>query len=196
MQPAQKLKISKAQLRREFLAKRAILGQRYRNDATLLIEKRLEFVIHEKQKLNLQNKLIVACYSPFADELDLTNLYKKLQNHFVLAWPRLTEGDGLEFALSALDLLKPGKFGILQPDALEPVVIPDIIIVPALAFSKDGYRLGYGKGYYDRAIAQTRLKSCSVLTTGVCFSKLVVDSLPVEPHDQRVDIVISEADAG
>jgi 5-formyltetrahydrofolate cyclo-ligase len=80
------------------------------------------------------------------------------------------------------------SFGVSEPQgpALEPTVV-EFVIVPGLAFTADGCRLGYGAGFYDRFLASIP----GVPNAGVCFSEQLVDTLPMEPHDIRVDRVIS-----
>ena len=62
-----------------------------------------------------------------------------------------------------------------------------MIIVPGLAFSKDGYRLGYGKGHFDRYINNNK----DILTVGVCLKEQVIDNFPIELHDQKLNFIIS-----
>lgn len=67
----------------------------------------------------------------------------------------------------------------------------DLILVPGLAFTRDGRRLGRGKGYYDRLLANCLPRTRRI---GVCFETQIVAMLPEEPHDQRVDRVVTELD--
>jgi len=69
---------------------------------------------------------------------------------------------------------------------------PDVVIVPGLAFTAGGGRLGQGGGWYDRFLAAVR-PECT--TIGVCFAEQVVDELPLEPHDVRVDVVVTDEGA-
>ena len=73
-------------------------------------------------------------------------------------------------------------------DAIEPTW-PDVVLVPGLAFTATGGRLGQGGGWYDRFLADVR-PECT--TIGVCFAEQVVDELPIEPHDVAVDIVVTD----
>lgn len=91
------------------------------------------------------------------------------------------------------DLVK-GPFGIFEPPEGD-VVQPDIIMVPFLAFDRRGYRLGYGGGYYDATLAKLR-KSKEILAVGVGYAaQAVLFNLPVEPHDERLDLIITPAGA-
>jgi 5-formyltetrahydrofolate cyclo-ligase len=83
--------------------------------------------------------------------------------------------------------LVASKFGVQEPTgpAVDVGEI-DLVIVPGLAFTVDGDRLGYGRGYYDRF-----LPSLSAPSVGVCFTDQLVDEMPVAAHDVRVDMVVA-----
>ena len=81
--------------------------------------------------------------------------------------------------------------GLRGPAADRPVLQPDLVITPLLAFQRDGARLGQGGGYYDRALEALRaLKPAFVL--GVAYSGQQTENLPHEPHDQRLDAIVTE----
>jgi len=84
-----------------------------------------------------------------------------------------------------------GAFGIPEPmgDPVDPQEI-DVVLVPGLAFTRDGRRLGQGGGFYDRFLPLLR-EDC--VTVGVCFAEQIVDDLATEPHDRIVDLVIADA---
>lgn len=90
--------------------------------------------------------------------------------------------------------LKKGRFGIWEPD---PTVCPLLeepsgafCLVPGLAFDRAGYRLGYGKGYYDRFLAAHAVKA-----VGLCYEELLLSQVPRQPLDQRVGWLVTEAGA-
>lgn len=89
-----------------------------------------------------------------------------------------------------------GPYGILQPGPDAEEVFPDIILAPLLAFDREGGRLGYGGGFYDRALdylkAAKRDKDNALQVWGVAFSAQEVARVPTEPHDQRLDAVLTE----
>jgi len=94
-------------------------------------------------------------------------------------------------AVNSLDELHPAMLGIPAPPDCAPVIAPeelDLVIVPALAFDKRRYRLGYGGGYYDRY-----LQNISAYTVGLTRELLIKDELPREPHDIAVKRVITES---
>ena len=89
--------------------------------------------------------------------------------------------------------LKEGVFGVLEPKKSirdeEPPHDLDIIIVPGAVFTGDGYRIGYGGGYYDSFLNDY---GKNALKVGFCYSKFIIDQFPVEEHDIAVDLVITE----
>ncbi len=86
--------------------------------------------------------------------------------------------------------LRKGTFGILEPEVYREVDIAklDMVLVPGRAFDRHGNRIGRGKGYYDRFLAQL---PPNVIKIGVCFSCQIFDSLPVQSTDIPVDLVVS-----
>ncbi len=85
--------------------------------------------------------------------------------------------------------LSGGRFGIPEPEPCVPSQPKDIdmVAVPGVAFDREGYRLGFGKGYYDRFLSQTE-----ALKVGVLYSFQLVDFVPREPWDVPMDILITE----
>lgn len=92
------------------------------------------------------------------------------------------------------DPLIPGVWGIRQPAPDRPEVLPDIVLVPLLAFDARGYRLGYGGGFYDRTVRALRsLKS--ILAVGLALDELEVDAVPHLDYDERLDWVLTPSGA-
>ena len=90
----------------------------------------------------------------------------------------------------SLDNLVSGAYGILEPRIDAPTIdnsLLDVVIVPGSVFDKNGYRTGYGGGYYDRF-----LESTDALKVGVCFDFQLVDDVFPENHDKRMDFIITE----
>ncbi len=100
------------------------------------------------------------------------------------------QGDMTAHRIQSLDMLHKGMRGIAEPDESAPRVAPeeiDLIIVPALACDRTGFRLGYGGGYYDRYLARS-----SALSIALCAEVRLLDHLPHEPFDQRCHWIITE----
>ena len=93
----------------------------------------------------------------------------------------------------SLDELESGSFGIKEPRADAKELLPKnaVIFLPALSVDKDGYRLGYGKGYYDRYLAKHA--AFKPFLVGVIYDELVLGRLPRDEHDLPCDVAVSES---
>ena len=127
-------------------------------------------------------------------EVDTIALIKAaLANHKLVAVPRCVPNTyDMQFCyITSLDDLEKGSFGVLEPVASRCRPVTDFYrgfcIVPGLSFDAQGYRLGYGKGYYDRFLAEF-----SGDTIGICYSGCVQWNLPHGYYDRPVDILITE----
>ena len=89
------------------------------------------------------------------------------------------------------DRLVKGPLGTQTPHADAPEDEPDVLLVPLLAFDADGYRLGYGGGYYDRTLRLLRAKR-TITAIGLAYAGQEVTSLPHEAYDERLDAVATE----
>ncbi len=109
-----------------------------------------------------------------------------------MLWPRV-EGARLEFALCGADALVPARFGVRCPPAEIPasnLTAGDLVVVPAVSFTREGGRLGRGGGYYDRVLGSLPMRACSV---AIGYDFQLVDELPIEPQDMPVDMVVTNA---
>ncbi len=91
---------------------------------------------------------------------------------------------------SLADLL-PARYGIPEPRANCPMLWPDsssVVLVPGIAFTRNGDRIGYGAGYFDRFLAES-----PGISIGLGYDFQIVDRIPVEPHDVPVHIVVTES---
>ena len=137
---------------------------------------------------------IIAVYSPIKDEIDVCPLTDALRAHgHSIALPVVTaRGHPLAFRLHRPgDVLISNPMGIDEPTADAPLVDPDIYIVPLLAFDADKNRLGYGGGYYDRTLAEARGRK-KILAIGVGYDCQKMKQVPVGPHDQPLDRIVTE----
>jgi 5-formyltetrahydrofolate cyclo-ligase len=91
-----------------------------------------------------------------------------------------------------LDILIVNKYGMLEPKILEKQIIPDIILVPLLAFDSQNNRLGYGKGYYDIFLNKYLKKNKNIITIGVAFSFQKYNKLPVSNFDVSLNFILTE----
>lgn len=137
---------------------------------------------------------VVAGYMPIQTEIDSLPLMKELEDKGAkLCLPRINSvTKTINFHAYELDdELEKGEMGLLEPKFNAKIITPNIMLVPLLAFDNDGYRLGYGGGFYDRAIAAASEKG-KLITIGLAYSSQKVDKLPVEEHDKKLDFVLTE----
>lgn len=139
----------------------------------------------------VQSAATIALFASLPDEIDTTQLIETLSSKTSVVLPRLS-GDEMDFYPYSADAMHSGAMGILEPDGDVPVAPQDIdvMILPGLAFTADGLRLGRGKGYYDKYMSRER---CRTYTIGICHTVQLLDILPVEQHDKRLDEVITSA---
>jgi 5-formyltetrahydrofolate cyclo-ligase len=88
------------------------------------------------------------------------------------------------------DAMDKGVWDIPQPKADKPVLEPDILLVPLLAFDLQGRRLGYGGGFYDRTLAGLRARK-PITAVGLAYDEQQVDEVPHLDYDQRLDWVLT-----
>ena len=135
---------------------------------------------------------VVALFSPLPDEINIFPLVASLGCRVVL--PRITmsspEESLMEFYDYSPEEICDGAFGIREPQGKRAVKADqiDLMVVPGVAFTRSGERLGRGKGYYDRYLAREGFRAFCV---GVCHSCQLRESLPTEVFDKRMSIVIS-----
>jgi 5-formyltetrahydrofolate cyclo-ligase len=137
---------------------------------------------------------VVSGFWPIKDELDIRPLMKELANAGCqLALP-VVQGKGkplLFRAWSPGDALEEGVFGTFQPAVDKPAVEPDALLVPLLACDEEGWRLGYGGGFYDRTLRGLRARR-KVTAVGVAFNLQLVAAVPHGPDDQRLDWLLTD----
>jgi 5-formyltetrahydrofolate cyclo-ligase len=108
--------------------------------------------------------------------------------------PRTVDPLGLAFfAVECWEDLRPGAFGVLEPrnDASAVRLMPgDLVVVPGVAFDADGYRLGHGKGYYDRAFAAELGDAPTLVGFGYEFQ--IVDAVPHDQRDRQMDAIVTD----
>lgn len=137
---------------------------------------------------------VVAGFWPMAEELDIRPLMIELINQGCqLALPVVVaKKQPLVFrAWRPGDPLEAGAFGTLQPTARRAVVEPEVLIVPLLAVDEEGWRLGYGGGFYDRTLEALRARK-RVIAVGVGFNEQIVPEVPHDPNDQRLDWLLTD----
>lgn len=135
----------------------------------------------------------VLLFAPLPEELDIWPLLlDALRAGKQVALPRFNRQTKSYAAFQIQDPdadVETGHFGIREPNAQCPALASgplDLILVPGVAFDRQGHRLGRGKGYYDKLLTVLRGRRC-----GVAFDQQVVEEIPVEGHDARMDCVLT-----
>ena len=132
---------------------------------------------------------IVSGFSSINDEINVGPLMQRLSDEgFPLALPVIA-GKGKPLIMRAWKLgerLQKKTWGIKEPLPDAPEVHPDIVLVPLLAFDAEGYRLGYGGGFYDRTLAKLRAVK-PIIAIGVAYDEQRVDAVPRGSYDEPVD---------
>lgn len=137
----------------------------------------------------------IALYAALPHELPTRPLFDAIVEKTGAALlPRTADPLGLEFfAVECWEALRPGAFGVLEPPNDGPAVrlMPgDLVVVPGVAFDEDGYRLGHGKGYYDRAFAAELGDAPTLVGFGYEFQ--IVDAVPHDSRDRQMDAIVTD----
>ncbi len=135
------------------------------------------------------------CYCSTPTEPDTRRLIRHAINGGKqVALPRCTEqkGEMVFYRITSLDDLQTGRYSLLEPDPARCELLSEIpedalCIVPGLGFDPAGYRIGQGGGYYDRF-----LSGYTGVSAGLCYEACLLPRLPHEPHDRRVDVLLTE----
>ena len=137
----------------------------------------------------VSNASVIALFISLPDEPQTANFIEQLlsKNKRVVV-PRI-EGEEMNF-YDISEGVSEGAFGIMEPIATTPIEPSeiDVMIVPGAAFTRQGARLGRGKGFYDKYLSH---KDFRAYTIGVCYPCQVVEGLPSEPHDQILNQFVS-----
>ncbi len=174
----------KKQLRAEIISKRESLSETDWKEKSQKICKNLQ-----NYSLFKQAKTILA-YFPIRQEPDLTSLFSTNHNW---GFPRCEKKSLIWHSWQPQEPLITGKYGILEPLPNAPILTPekvDLILIPAVACDYNGYRLGYGGGFYDRLLNSPQWQS--IPTVGIIFEFALLSQLPCEPWDQKLKTICTE----
>ena len=190
MTPPGSVSDTKARLRDEVRARRAALDPAAR---TALSEAIAQRVIPLVERLRPE---MLAAYFAVRGEVDVRTILAWADRAGLpVALPAVHDGTTLAFRrYRPQDPLSAGGFGIPAPLAEAEAVEPDLLVVPMLAFDRTGTRLGYGRGFYDRAVAHLRNHRVDPRLVGVAFAVQEVTAVPAEAHDVRMDFIVTETE--
>lgn len=183
----EKILLEKKAMRAEYINHRASLPTETQESHSIRIMTRL------LQIVAIPEDAVVAGYYPIKGECDPLPLLDALDRKgHTTALPIIIEKDHpLAFRKWQPDdpLVEGPFYAIHEPAEVSPLVEPDFILVPLVAFDRKGYRIGYGKGFYDRTIINHKK---GVKTVGLAYSCQEAPNIPHDKHDQPLDYIVTE----
>ena len=182
----------KNSLRKKILLDRKKFSEVEHFNSNDIIIKNVSDFLYSKVKekdnsLEKKFKLVVGLYWPMAGEPDLLKLV--VDPIWSVGIPKI-KGERMDFVKYEVgSQLEMNMFGKLKQPSNNIKLIPDIAILPGMAFSLFGHRLGFGLGYYDKYFSKIDKKITKI---GVCFYENLYEYLPHEPHDIKMDYIITD----
>lgn len=145
-----------------------------------------------KKKIK-EKKLKIALYYPISCEINILNILEvEYFKKFTFLLPVVEKNNSMNFyKWKKNDVLLLNKYGTPEPFKLKRIV-PDLIMVPILAFDSKKNRLGYGKGFYDKYLNRYLKMNKKILSVGVAFSFQKYHNLPINSFDYKLDYLITE----
>jgi 5-formyltetrahydrofolate cyclo-ligase len=182
--------------REKGLIRKKMIERRISLSPSTVLEKSQSIVERLFQLPQYNNAKILLFYLPYKNEIDTISAIKKswLNSKNILVPVCQPERKLLLSKLLNLDELAVSKFGLYEPRIEHQRPMPpqevDLAILPGVAFDFHGYRLGYGGGYFDRFLDSLR-PDCPKIALAYDFQ--ILNQLPVEEHDTKVDIILTES---
>ncbi|MBI1969273.1 5-formyltetrahydrofolate cyclo-ligase [Candidatus Woesearchaeota archaeon] len=175
--------ITKEQIRKRILEKRNALSQKEVKEKSEKIMRKLE------QWKEFQRAKVVMFYVSKGKEVHTHTLFKTWLEKKIVCVPYVANEEMFVSRIDGFEELEKGSFDVLEPVKIKPVLRNDIdvVLVPGIAFDKRGYRIGYGLGYYDMF-----LKGLQAKKIGLAYKFQIVQKIPKEPHDVKMDKVITD----
>ena len=152
-----------------------------------------QLVLNGLEFLALEPAAIVSGFSAIRDEIDPEPLLTRLAAKGHRLCLPVMQGKGLPLVFRAWepgDEMASATWGIAEPLPSQPLYEPDVVLVPLLAFDAQGYRLGYGGGFYDRSLQRLR-KLKPIVAVGIGFDEQKIDAVPHLDYDQPLDWVLT-----
>lgn len=180
-------KQTKTEIRAELKAKRGAIGAKEREEASQ------KLITHFQSCFSLAPGNVIAGYMPLSTEFDVLPLMISLhEKGFALCLPVVQARKPMVFkAWAPGDELEKTEFGIAEPLVSNAEVTPTHLLIPLLGYDAEGTRLGYGQGHYDITLEKLKKKN-RVAAIGVGYSCQFYPDLPREPHDEKLDFMITE----
>ncbi|RZO49452.1 MAG: 5-formyltetrahydrofolate cyclo-ligase [Candidatus Pelagibacterales bacterium] len=169
-----------------------------------LLKRKKEYLNKKKFNFNLifnlikkhfnKKKIIIAGYYPSNYEVNILKFVEEAyKKKFKITLPVIKSSNQMSFKLWAFnDPLYVNKFGMLEPKKSKRSFIPDLIIVPLVAFDNNLNRIGYGKGYYDRSLGKIKKIKKKTISLGVAYSFQKCKKIPVNKYDFKLNYIFTE----
>lgn len=168
-------------LRKKYKEKRDNIKNKVTKD-NLIYQK----VINNKDILSSKTLLIYISINSEVDTIKIINYFLYAKN---IAVPKIIDNNMYFCYITNLNDLTPGKYNIPEPTNENIVTDFDnsICIVPGICYDKKNYRIGYGKGYYDRFLSKNKIK-----TIGLCYKECMIEKIDNDKYDYKIDEVITD----
>ncbi len=168
-------------LRKKYKEKRDNIKNKVTKD-NLIYQK----VINNKDILSSKTLLIYISINSEIDTIKIINYFLNTKN---IAVPKIIDNNMFFCYVTNLNDLTPGKYNIPEPTNENIVTDFDnaICIVPGICYDKKNYRVGYGKGYYDRFLSKNKIK-----TIGLCYKECMIEKIDNDKYDYKIDEVITD----
>lgn len=168
-------------LRKKYKEKRDNIKNKVTKD-NLIYQK----VINNKDILSSKTLLIYISINSEVDTIKIINYFLNTKN---IAVPKIIDNNMYFCYITNLNDLTPGKYNIPEPTNENIVTDFDkaICIVPGICYDKENYRVGYGKGYYDRFLSKNKIK-----TIGLCYKECMIEKIDNDKYDYKIDEVITD----
>ncbi len=178
----------KDQLRKKFLALRK---KKYFDVSVDIFNKLTNYI---KKKNKSKKNFYVALYYPSNHEMNVLKIINNFQkSKITLLLPKILDKNLLKFyAWNERDVLLVNKFGIPEPFKTQRSYLPDIVLVPLLAFDRNKNRLGYGKGFYDKYLNRLKKLNKKMEAIGIAFSFQKYKKLPSSNFDYKLNYIFTE----
>ena len=179
---------------KSFLRTRALLQKKQKYKKIENYNFNFELIFRLIKKIFLNKKITIAGYYPANYEVNVVKFLEKAsKKNFKLALPVIGPASSMCFnSWIFKDPLYLNSFGILEPKSSNQKVIPDLIIVPLVAFDKQLNRIGYGKGYYDRILNKIKKIKKKTIFIGIAYSFQKCSMIPTNKHDFKLDYIFTE----
>lgn len=173
----------KTRLRKQFLDQRDSLSQDFINITSKQIQENLRKISF------FRNAKSVGAYFSIGSEVKTNDILQEILNSGKdLSLPKVIKKNLIFKKITKISDLEQGSFSVMEPkENCQIIKDHDVIVVPAIAATREGHRLGYGFGYYDRFLSAKK-----TITIALAFSKQVIRALPHDNHDVKIHYIVTE----